>query len=171
MKVLRTLTRVFIAPEDLDGSVSFYEALFGQRARMRFAYPATRLELAEVGGVLLIAGDEQALQPYTATRATLVVDSLEDFRAAFSDTGVTVLEEPVATPVGAKMRVRHQDGMVVEYVQHTQQTYGCHGAGVAPHLPPRLAAGHDENREPAAARLGRAPARVGPLPEDSCDVC
>ncbi|MGH2583358.1 MAG: VOC family protein [Dehalococcoidia bacterium] len=171
MEVLRTLMRVFIAPEEMDRVVAFYEEIFGQRARMRFAFPATRLELAEVGGVLLMAGDEQALKPYAATRATLVVDSLEDFRAAFADTGVTVLEEPVATPAGARMWVRHQDGMVVEYVQHTRQTHGCHGAGVAPHRPPRLAGIRTEDVERTAAKPDRVPTRISPVPEDSCDVC
>jgi predicted enzyme related to lactoylglutathione lyase len=118
MQVLRSLTRVFLPPEALGRSIAFYETLSGEPARMRFVYPAAGLELAEVGGVLLIAGKEHALAPFSATRATFIVDHLDEFRAALVGMGAAILDEPKPVPAGRNMRVRHPDGTVVEYVEH-----------------------------------------------------
>ena len=169
MQVLRTLTRVFVGPNELDRTIAFYETIYDTRARMRFHYPSAQLELAEVGDVLLIAGDEAALAPYTATRATVIVDSIEDFRTALVEQGARILEEPAAAPTGAKMRARHQDGMVVEYVQHDRRhDEACHGRPMPLHAPPRLhihleRGATDPTQAPRQVRLVHAP-------EDTCDV-
>lgn len=169
MKVLRTLTRVFIDPAELDSTVAFYEAIYDTPARMRFRYPTAQLELAEVGDVLLIAGDEAVLAPYTASHATVIVDSLEDFRTVLVEQGAHILEEPAAAPTGAKLRARHQDGMVVEYVQHDRRhDEACHGRPAPLHAPPRL----HIHLERGAADPARAPRQVRLVhaPEDTCDV-
>lgn len=169
MNVLRTLTRVFIDPAELDRTIAFYEAIYNTRARMRFRYPSAQLDLAEVGDMLLIAGDEAALAPYTATRATVIVDSLEAFRTALVEQGASILEEPVAAPAGTRMRARHQDGLVVEYVQHDlRHDEACHGRSVPVHAPPRL----HIHLERGAADPTQAPRQVRMVqaPEDTCDV-
>ncbi len=69
--------------------------------------------------MLLVAGSDDALRPFRATRATFVVDSLAECRERVVARGATVLEEPKRVPTGWNMRVRHPEGTVVEYVQHT----------------------------------------------------
>ena len=85
MKVFRVLTRIYLAPDDLDKAVAFYERLFRQ------------------------------------TQATFLVDSIEDFKSWLLGTGAVILEEPKKVPTGRNMRVRHPDGTIIEYVEHTRR--------------------------------------------------
>ena len=121
MKILGVLTRIYLSPSELDNTISFYKALFGEKCRMRFQYPEAELELAWVGSVLLIAGSQDKLQPFKNTTATFLVDSVDDYREALLKQGATILEEPKSVPSGRNMRVMHPDNIIVEYVEHTQR--------------------------------------------------
>lgn len=121
MKVLQTLVRVYLSPEALGPTLAFYEDLLREKCRLRFVHSAARLELAQVGNVLLLAGTEEALRPFRSTAATFVVDDLAAFHEFLVRSGVTVLSEPRDVPTGRNMRVRHLDGLVVEYVQFDRQ--------------------------------------------------
>ncbi len=118
MKVLNILVRRYLPLERFDGAVSFHEQLIGQKARLRFDYPAYQLKLAQVASLLFIAGTEESLAPFTATHASFMVDDI----AAFADHLPTVDAEIVrpvkAVPSGWNMLARHPDGTLVEYVEH-----------------------------------------------------
>ena len=121
MKVLQTLVRIYLSPEALDPSLAFYEGLFRKKCRLRFVHSAARLELAQVGNVLLLAGAEEALRPFRSTATTFVVDDLAEFREFLVRSGATILSDAKDVPTGRNMRVRHPDDLVVEYVQFDQQ--------------------------------------------------
>ena len=55
MKIIQVLSRIFV--EDLNRSVSVYELLFSESCKMRFKIPQANVELAQVGTVLLYAGE------------------------------------------------------------------------------------------------------------------
>ncbi len=121
MKIIDVLSRVYLQPDLLDPTIEFYEALFGVTCHLRFLYPAVRLELAQIGRVLLIAGDQEDLAPFRATNSTFLVDNLEAFQAHLvQHLDVQILSQPKEVPTGRNMRVRHPDGLVVEYVEHTR---------------------------------------------------
>jgi len=121
VKVLDVLTRVYLRPDSLGPTIRFYECLFGEACRLRFSYPAVRLELAQVGRVLLIAGSVEDCEPFRATHATFLVDSLDARSILYlKHCGAQVLSQPKDVPTGRNMRVRHPDGLVVEYVEHKQ---------------------------------------------------
>jgi hypothetical protein len=46
-----------------------------------------------------------------------LVDSIVDFKVFLIEQGATILEEPKKIPTGKNMRVKHPDGLVVEYVE------------------------------------------------------
>ncbi len=117
--ILRTLTRVCV--NDLDNTLRFYERLMGKAAALRFSMPAAGLELAQVGDVLIIAGKDAALQPVRATNATFLVDSVEEYLQFLIANGGTILRSPREVPTGINMTVRHPDGLIVEYVEHTKE--------------------------------------------------
>lgn len=124
MKLLAVLTRVYLRPESLDPTIEFYEGLFGETCRLRFSYSAVRLELAQVGSILLIVGSEEDLEPFRTTHLTFLVDNLSAFRLHLEQYGAKVLSQPKDVPTGRNMCVRHSDGLVVEYVEHTQEATG-----------------------------------------------
>ncbi len=101
--------------------MAFYESLFGERSRVRFAYPEADLELAQVGSLLLIAGSEAALEPFKATQATFLVDSLSECKDFLLKSGATVLKEPKRVATGMNMLAKHPDGTRIEYVQHVKE--------------------------------------------------
>ena len=121
MKILRTFLRIYLDPEQMERSITFYEQLFGESCRLRFHYENIGLELAQIGTVLLIAGSEIALLPFKATRVTFLVDELFEGRESLLKQGAIILEEPKPVPTGWNMRVKHPDGTLVEYVQHVNE--------------------------------------------------
>jgi hypothetical protein len=74
--------------------------------------------MAAIGSVLLIAGRDQALEPFRATAMTLLVASLDDCLERFTALGIDVIAPPKTVPTGRNMLVRHPDGALVEYVEH-----------------------------------------------------
>jgi len=121
--ILETYLRCFVDADALDATASFYKALLGGEETLRFAYPETGLELAAVSSprlsVLVIAGEATKREPFEATVLTIKVSSLAHYAAVLRANGAVELDPVQTTPVGQKMRYRHADGMVVEYVEHS----------------------------------------------------
>ena len=63
---------------------------------------------------------EEKLHSFKSTRATFLVDSIDDFRNWLLNVGAVILEEPKKVPTGRNMRVLHPDGTIVEYVEHSR---------------------------------------------------
>lgn len=118
MKVLKTFTRLYV--NDLDSVLPFYEELYNEKTQTRFKYPQMNLELASVGDILFIAGTNEDLKPFLGTKATFVVDSLDEFASFFKQKGLKFIREPKKVPTGKNMTVQHPDGTIIEYVEHIQ---------------------------------------------------
>lgn len=119
MKILKTLSRLYI--NDLGSTLEFYEELLGTPASMQFEIPQLGLELAQIGDVLLIAGSEEALKPFRSTQATMLVNSLDEFKNYLKEKGAVIIRGPDTVPTGRNMTVRHSDGAVIEYVEHSKK--------------------------------------------------
>lgn len=118
MKILQTLSRLYV--NDLNSTLKFYEELLGSSAAMRFEIPQIGLELAQIENILLIAGSDEALKSFRSTQATFLVDSLYEFKAYLEEKGVEILRGPDKVPTGRNMTVKHPDGSVIEYVEHSK---------------------------------------------------
>ena len=120
--ILESYLRCFVGPDQLDGTVAFYKDLLGGQETLRFSYPETGLELAAVSSphlsVLVIAGEPDRRRPFEATTLTIKVSDLARYADVLAQNGAVELDPIQATPVGHKMRYRHADGLVVEYVTH-----------------------------------------------------
>lgn len=118
MKILKTLSRLYVT--DLDSTLGFYEKLLSTPAAVRFEIPQIGLELAQIGDILLIGGSKEALKPFRSTQATLLVDSLDEFRDFLEEKGAEIIRGPAKVPTGRNMTVKHPDGSIIEYVEHTK---------------------------------------------------
>ncbi len=123
MKILQVITRLYLSKEQLETSVSFYESLFGERSSLRESYPEVGAEAVQVGSLLLIAGPDQALEPFRATQANFLVDSLSEWKDFLLKSGATLVQEPKQAPTGWEMRVKHPDGTQIKYVQFAGSVY------------------------------------------------
>jgi len=117
MQIKKVLNRIYV--KQIDQAIVFYEKLFGVKTSLRFDYKEKNLELATVGDILIIAGDEEALKLFKETKMTLLVDSIIDFREMLLDNGASIIRDITKVPTGKNMTIRHPDGIIVEYVQHS----------------------------------------------------
>jgi len=123
LRIKEVQTRVFVAPAALRATVAFYKALTGGRCSLHFPFPERGLELAAVSSpaasFLVIAGDEAALAPFRATVLTVLVEEIAAVVEALVPQGAALLQGVTPVPTGFQARLKHADGLVVEYVQHT----------------------------------------------------
>jgi hypothetical protein len=124
LTILEVQTRVFVPPGQLRATVAYYEALTGGRCSLHFPFPERGLELASVSSprasFLIIAGDEAALDPFRATALTVLVADISTVAETLVPLGAALLQGVTPVPTGYQMRLRHPDGLIVEYVQHTE---------------------------------------------------
>lgn len=114
MQIFRTYARVYAT--DLDAVLAPLSTVSDEPITSRFTMP-NGLELAVVGQVLVVAGDERALEPYTATAATLIVDDLDECQARLSQTGAQIVRGPQAVPTGRNLTAKLPGGVQLEYVE------------------------------------------------------
>ncbi|PPJ32584.1 glyoxalase [Nocardia nova] len=117
MRILETYARLFVA--DMDAALPIYERLVGAPADLRF--PFEEAEIAAVGGFLVVAGPDAAIDKYRGTVGPVIVDDLSALPAFLADIGGTVVGEPVTSPTGRVVYARHPDGTQVEYVEWTDE--------------------------------------------------
>ncbi|GAA2388390.1 VOC family protein [Nonomuraea africana] len=113
MTVLTTYARVYV--DDLDTALPTFAALTDSRPGLRFAY--RDVELASIGGYLLVAGSPEALAPFRNVQATTIVDSLDEVFAVVEQEGGETLDGPNEVPTGRNLTIRHPGGAVIEYVE------------------------------------------------------
>jgi hypothetical protein len=119
MTILATFARVYVS--DIDGGIAMFRRSADETPRLRFSH-ASGLELALVGGVLILAGPHDVLEAFRPTQVTVIVDDLD---AALRDADAhhsKVLREPAIQETGRNATVSYDIGAVVEFVEWTQAT-------------------------------------------------
>ena len=122
MQILHQAFRLYVASDQLERTVTFYEKLQGKSCERRLSFPEMGIEVAVVGGFILLAGSEQALAPIRDAQAVLTVDSLDEAMLRIQEQGAVILHGPHDAPGGRNLTARHPDGLVVEYYQSTPAT-------------------------------------------------
>ncbi|MDT3398955.1 hypothetical protein RKE29_20290 [Streptomyces sp. B1866] len=101
-------------------------AVTGEPISSRFTMP-NGLELATVGRVLVVAGDERVLEPYRATVATLIIGNLDECHALLTRTGAQIVRGPQAVPTGRNLTAKLPGGVQIEYVEWDEAQWGRAG--------------------------------------------
>lgn len=115
----RILSRVLVPLDRLDRQIADYEALQGLRADLRMPIPDFGgLELAAVGGVLLIASERPFTPVQRATRFSLIVPDLDRQIAIAADIGARILERVEPILPGRRARLLYPGGVLAELVEH-----------------------------------------------------
>ena len=115
MKVNKILSRFYV--HEMNEAVEFYEKVLNEKCSLRVNYTEMNLELAQVGGILLLCGSDEALQPFKDTKATFLVDSIIEYRDFLLNNGAVVIRDLKEVPTGINMTLKHLDGTIVEYVE------------------------------------------------------
>ena len=117
MEIKQILTRIYV--NDINAAVDFYEKLTNEKCANRFEYKQVGLEIARINDLLIIAGNDEALQPFRNTSATFLVDSVSEYKNFLLKNGAEIIRDIQQVPTGFNMTVKHKDRVVIEYVEHT----------------------------------------------------
>ncbi|MBJ7597788.1 MAG: VOC family protein [Candidatus Dormibacteraeota bacterium] len=113
--------RVFCEPGTLVETVRFYEALAGVSVDQDMDIPESGLHVVAVGPFLIIEMDRTKLDraaQAAETHVTVLVADLDDVMTHQVAAGAQVVQPRWDAPPGPGIRLRHPDGLLVEYVEH-----------------------------------------------------
>lgn len=116
MIIKQILTRIYV--NDMESAIDFYERLTSEKCANRFEYKQVGLEIARINNLLIIAGTDQTLEPFKRTSATFLVDSILEYKDFLNQNGAMIIRDIQQVPTGLNMTIKHNDGLVVEYVEH-----------------------------------------------------
>lgn len=114
----RVLARVFCKPEALVDTVHFYELLTGARLDMDADIPEAGLHVVAVGSFLVLALDDEQHGLAAQTTVTVLNAHLDEAVSRQLAAGAEVVQDRWEGPVGPGVRLRHPDGLIVEYLEH-----------------------------------------------------
>lgn len=115
LKVIKSFTRLYV--DNMNTALEFYESLLGEKCSVRFPYPEVNLELAQIGHFLILAGSKDNLKEFRDTKATIVVDSVLNFKNYILKTGGKIIRDIKKVPTGLNLTMENPDGSIIEYVQ------------------------------------------------------
>jgi predicted enzyme related to lactoylglutathione lyase len=114
----RIFARVFCQPGQLIETVRFYEQLTRERLDMDMDIPEAGLHVVAVGSFLILELDTEQHGLATQTTVTVLNADLDQAVATQVAAGAEIVQERWEAPVGAGTRLRHPDGLIVEYLEH-----------------------------------------------------
>lgn len=114
----RVFVRVFVGPGALVSTVRFYEQLTAARLDMDADIPEAGLHVVSVGSFLVLELDAEQHGLAARTTVTVLNADLDQAVARQLAAGAEIVEDRWDGPVGPGTRLRHPDGLIVEYVEH-----------------------------------------------------
>jgi predicted enzyme related to lactoylglutathione lyase len=121
MKIHHVLVRQHVDLSRFEESVRFYEGLFNEEARLRLTPVEGALHVAQVASVLLVGVGADMAGEMPDVRSAFLVDKLEDVVRDVVAQGARLVEAITTIETGQYALIRHPDGLLVEYVEHTRK--------------------------------------------------
>jgi hypothetical protein len=117
----RVFSRVFCEPGALTDTVHFYRTLTAVDPDMDLDIPEAGLHVVAVGAFLILEMDPAKLDRAGSARQTHVTVLNADLDAAVARqvaAGARIEQPRWEAPPGPGVRMRHPDGLLVEYLEH-----------------------------------------------------
>lgn len=117
----RVFARVFCHEGTLPDTVRYYEALTSVTLDMDMDIPERGLHVVAVGAFLILEMDKQQLSrsgDAARTHVTVLTAHLDSTVAHQVAAGAHIVQERWDSPPGSGVRLRHPDGLLVEYLEH-----------------------------------------------------
>ena len=111
--ILKTYSRIFTG--DADKALETFRAVYRAEPHLRFRFQD--LDLIGIGDVLIVGGSDEALAPVLGSHGPLIVEDLDETKAAIEQMGAEITKPIYPAPTGRAFFARHSDGTEVEYVQ------------------------------------------------------
>jgi predicted enzyme related to lactoylglutathione lyase len=117
MRIHQQAFRVYADPEHFEDTIRFYEGLQGIACERRVKIAENGVEVAKIGGFLLLSGTQEQLDPVRQVGAIFYLDSLDDFSVWLEQVGAEIIHKPRTVTGGRNLTARHPDGLVAEYFE------------------------------------------------------
>lgn len=117
----RVFTRVYPEMGTLKETVRFYESITATELDIDMDISEAGLHVVGVGAFLILEMDPARLDRIDQakqTRVTILAPHLEEAVRASVEGGAEVVQERWESPSGPGYRLRHPDGLLVEYLEH-----------------------------------------------------
>jgi hypothetical protein len=117
----RIFTRTFPQMGKQKDAVRFYQALTGTELDIDLDIPEAGLHVVGVASFLILELDPEKLDRIESakqTHVTVLAPHLEVAVAASVRRGAEIIQERWQSPPGPGYRLRHPDGILVEYLEH-----------------------------------------------------
>lgn len=114
----RVFVRVFCDPGTLPETVRFHETLTSTTLDMDMDIPEAGIRVVAVGPFLILERDPRARDLAAETPATVLNAHLDDAVERSLADGAQVVQQRWSAPPGPGIRLRHPDGLLVEYLEH-----------------------------------------------------
>lgn len=114
----RIFARVFCKPGRLLATVRFYRQLTRARLDMDVDIPEAGVHVVAVGPFLILELDAEQHGLAAQTTVTVLNADLDEAVARQVTAGAEIVQERWTSAVGAGTRLRHPDGLIVEYLEH-----------------------------------------------------
>jgi hypothetical protein len=122
----RVLARVLAKPGHFEQTVRCYEKLTGTALDMDLDARELGIRIAAVGGFLIVDLDRTQRERAEQTENTPVTMIVANLDAAIETSlalGADLVGVPSPALVGRAARLRHPDGLLVEYLEHRPSAY------------------------------------------------
>lgn len=117
----RVFARVFCEVGTLPATVRFYEGLTSVALDMDMDIPEAGLHVVAVGPFLILEMDMETLEragQAAQTQVTVLNAHLDEAVARQVAAGARIVQQRWEAPPGPGVRLRHPDGLLVEYLEH-----------------------------------------------------
>jgi predicted enzyme related to lactoylglutathione lyase len=114
----RVFARVFCRPGELVETVRFYETLTATSLDMDMDIPEAGLHVVAVGPFLILELDAEPHGLAAQTTVTVLNPDLDEAVERQVAAGAEIVQERWPGPAGPGTRLRHPDGLIVEYLEH-----------------------------------------------------
>lgn len=119
LKILGITVRHYVDREDFAAALHEMSRAGNIRPLKVQDYPAAGLAIGDFGTLQLVGCQSLQHGELPGAQVVVRVDTMSELAEALIRLGNTVLHGPQECAEGLTMRVRHCDGMVVDYLQET----------------------------------------------------
>ena len=117
--ILKTYSRIFTT--DTEATLRVLEKLVGRRPELRF--PFLDMEVLTLGDFCLLGGPASSMAPFLGAVGPVIVEDIRATEALAVASGAEVVAAVQEVPTGWNLFTRDAAGVLVEWVQWTEEIW------------------------------------------------
>jgi predicted enzyme related to lactoylglutathione lyase len=117
VRIRQQAFRVYADPAAFEQTIRFYEEMQSIHCERRVLIAETGVQVAKIGGFLLLSGTEEQLKEARQVGAIFYVEDIVEAAVWLKGTSAEITR-PLRTVTGGRnLTARHPDGLIAEYFE------------------------------------------------------